>query len=148
LVVITSHSAEGAEKARSWVQSIVKEIEVGEIYEGPVTQIITDRNSGEEIGAIVELAKGKDGMIHISQLKHERVAKVSDVVKVGDVVKVKVVEVDAARGRISLSMKALQTPPPFDPNAPRFDAPRRPNGFNNHGHGGHRDRGPRRDFRR
>ncbi len=150
-VVITSHSAEGAEKARDWVMSIVKEIEVGEVYEGPVTQIIADRNSGEEIGAIVELAKGKDGMVHISQFRHERVARVSDVVKIGDMLKVKVMEVDPVRGRISLSAKALLTPPPFDPNAPQYEDSRRTNGYrnaprhhgatNNHG-------GPRRDFRR
>ncbi len=149
-VVITSHSAEGAEKAKAWVMSIVKEIEVGEVYEGPVTQIITDRNSGEEIGAIVELAKGKDGMVHISQLRHERIGKVSDVVRVGDMLKVKVVEVDPVRGRISLSAKALLTPPPFDPNAPRFEDTRRANGYRSapRGSGGNGHGGPRRDFRR
>jgi polyribonucleotide nucleotidyltransferase len=116
LVVITSLNAEGAQKAKEWVESIVKEVEVGEIYAGPVTQIVTDRNSGEEIGAIVEIAKGKDGMVHISQFKYERINRVSDVVKVGDVIKVKVMEIDQARGRISLSAKALLTAPPFDPS--------------------------------
>lgn len=140
-VVITSLSAEGAEKAKNWVQSIVKEVEIGEVYEGPVLQIVTDRNSGEEIGAIVELGKGKDGMVHISQFKYERINKVSDVVKVGDVIKVKVVDIDAARGRISLSVKALLTPPPFDPNAipsngyGRDDRPRhRPGGNDRFNH--------------
>jgi len=111
VVAITSLSAEGGKKALEWVNSIVKEIEVGEIYEGTVTQIVTDRNSGEEIGAIVEIAKGKDGMVHISQFKYERIDKVSDIVKVGDTLKVKVIEVDNERGRVSLSVKALETPP-------------------------------------
>ena len=110
-VVITSHSAEGAEKAKAWVESIAKDVELGAVYDGVVTQIVTDRNSGEEIGAIVELGKGKDGMVHISQLRYERIGKVSDVVKVGETIKVKVIDVDTVRGRISLSAKALLTPP-------------------------------------
>ena len=110
-VVITSHSPEGAAKAKEWIESIVKEIEVGQIYEGPVTQIMVDRNTGSEIGAIVEIARGRDGMVHISQLRYERIEKVSDVVKVGDIVRVKVMEVDNERGRVSLSIKALIEPP-------------------------------------
>lgn len=126
VVSITSHDAEGGKKALEWVQSIVKEIEIGEIYEGPVTQIVTDRNTGDEIGAIVELAKGKDGMIHISQLRHERIAKVSDVVKVGDIVKVKVMEIDPVKRRISLSIKALLPAPEFPNGGGGFDPSRRP----------------------
>ncbi len=143
-VVITSHSAEGAEKARAWVQSITKDIEIGAIYEGTVTQIVTDRNTGEEIGAIVELTRGKDGMVHISQLRHERIGKVSDVVQIGDKIKVKVVEVDQARGRVSLSAKALLPAPAFSPRS-NFGNDRRNN------YGGHRpggrgrfNQGPRR----
>lgn len=132
-VAITSHSSEGAEKAREWVSSIVKEIEVGEIYEGTVTQIVTDRNSGEEIGAIVELSKNKDGMVHISQFRYERIARVSDVVKVGDTLRVKVVEIDPVRKRVSLSAKALLEPPvggvqDQDNYHERNNGPRRPSG--------------------
>ena len=107
LVAITSHTAEGAQQAKEWIEAIVKVIEVGEEYEGTVTQIITDKNTGGEIGAIVELTRGKDGMVHISQFRYDHVANVSDIVKVGDKIRVKVVEVDAERGRVSLSAKAL-----------------------------------------
>ncbi|MFA6604595.1 MAG: polyribonucleotide nucleotidyltransferase [Patescibacteria group bacterium] len=105
LVMITAVEGEGGKKAKEWIESIVKEIEVGEIYEGKVLKIVTDRNKGTEIGAIVELSPGKDGMVHISQIAHERVNKVTDKIKVGDTVKVKVVEVDKEKGRVSLSMK-------------------------------------------
>lgn len=113
LVMITSHDSEGAKRAEEWIRGIVKEIEVGEIYEGKVLQIITDRNRGTELGAIVELAPGKDGMVHISQISHERIAKVSDKLKLGDVVKVKVMEVDKEKNRISLSIKELLAKPAF-----------------------------------
>jgi len=111
LVMITSTDSEGAKKAQAWIEGIVKEIEVGEIYEGKVLKIVTDKNRGNEIGAIVELAPGKDGMVHISQIAHERVEKVSDKVKVGDVVKVKVMEVDKEKGRVGLSIKELLVKP-------------------------------------
>ena len=125
VVMITSTDGEGAKKAIAWVENIVKEIEVGEIYEGKVLKIVTDRNKGTEIGAIVELSPGKDGMVHISQIAHERVEKVSDKIKVGDVVKVKVAEVDKEKGRVSLSMKD------FLPKPEGFkDAPRPRPGFN------------------
>ena len=107
LVMITSTDQEGAKKAETWIANIVKEIEVGEIYEGPVLQIVTDRNKGTEIGAIVELSPGKDGMVHISQIDYQRVEKVSDKLKVGDIVRVKVVDVDKEKNRISLSIKEL-----------------------------------------
>lgn len=111
LVMITSTEEEGAKKAKAWIEGIVKEIEPGEIYEGKVLKIVADRNNGNEIGAIVELTPGKDGMVHISQVAHERINKVSDKVKVGDVVKVKVLDVDKEKNRISLSMKELLEKP-------------------------------------
>lgn len=114
LVVITSTDEEGSAKAKAWVENIVKEIEVGEIYEGKVMKIITDRNKGNEIGAVVELLPGKDGMVHISQVSHKRIEKVSDILKVDDLVKVKVMEVDKEKNRISLSMKELLPKPAFD----------------------------------
>jgi polyribonucleotide nucleotidyltransferase len=106
-IYITSTSAEMATKAQTWVENITKEIVPGEVYEGVVTQIMKDRNSGTEIGAIVELAPGKDGMVHISEFAEARIRNVSDVVEVGQKLKVKVVEVDKERGRVSLSVKAL-----------------------------------------
>ncbi len=105
-VFVTSSDAEGMEKAVQWIKDLTSSMEVGEIFEGKVVKIVMDK-FGKEIGAIVEKSKGKDGMIHISELAPERVAKVSDVVRVGDTVKVKVLEVDTERGRISLSRKAL-----------------------------------------
>ena len=105
--MITSTEGEGAARAKEWIENIVKDLEVGEIYEGEVVKIVTDRNKGTEIGAIVQVLPGKDGMVHISQISHERTEKVSSVIKVGDKVKVKVMEVDKEKGRVSLSMKEL-----------------------------------------
>ncbi|MFA6099019.1 MAG: polyribonucleotide nucleotidyltransferase [Patescibacteria group bacterium] len=107
LIFITSTNAEMATKAENWVKDITREIKVGEVFEGTITQIMKDRNSGGEIGAIVELAPGKDGMVHISEFASGRIRNVSDVVSVGQKLKVKVLEVDKERGRISLSVKAL-----------------------------------------
>lgn len=111
LVVITSTDAALAAKAQERVENIVKEVQVGEVYEGTVTRIVTDQNTGSEIGAIVELLPGKDGMVHISEFKPERIEKVSDVVKVGEKIRVKVLEIDKERGRTALSARAL-----IDPN--------------------------------
>jgi len=109
LIYITSAHADMAKKAEDWIQNIVKEVLPGEIYEGTVTQILKDRNSGGEIGAVVEIAPGKDGMVHISEFSQGRIRNVSDVVHVGQKIKVKVVDVDKERGRTSLSVKALGT---------------------------------------
>jgi len=110
MVYITSTNAEMADKAKDWIENLVKDLVVGEIYDGVVTEIIKDRMRGNEIGAIVEVLPGKDGMVHVSNISMQHVANVSDVLKIGDKVKVKVMEVDAVRGKVSLSMKAL------DPN--------------------------------
>lgn len=123
LVLITSTDQEGAQKAKQWVENIVKDIEIGQIYEGKVTQIIKDRNSGKEIGAIVEILPGKDGMVHISQIAYNRVENVSDVLKIGDVVKVKVADVDSANNKISLSIKDLLPKPEGYVERPPFKKP-------------------------
>ncbi|MBP9802262.1 polyribonucleotide nucleotidyltransferase [Patescibacteria group bacterium] len=112
-VMITSHDEEGAAKAKAWVENIVREVMVGEIYEGKVIQIVKDKIRGSEIGAIVELLPGKDGMVHISEVDHTRINKVTDKINVGDVVKVKVVEIDKEKNRTSLSIKALLPRPAF-----------------------------------
>lgn len=81
------------------ITGIAKDIEADEIYEGKVTKVMN-------FGAFVELVPGKEGLVHISQLAHERVAKVEDVVNVGDTITVKVIEIDK-QNRINLSRKAL-----------------------------------------
>lgn len=100
-VFIGSSNEEMIQKARGIIEGIVKEIQVGEIYAGTVRRI-------EKFGAFVELIPGKDGLVHISQLSTERVAKVEDVVALGDIITVKVTEIDQ-QGRVNLSRKAVLT---------------------------------------
>ena len=99
VVHILSVDADAAARAQKMIEDIVREPEVGEIYEGPVVKIM-------DFGAFVNILPGKDGLVHISQLAKKRVNKVEDVVKVGDIVRVKLVEIDK-QGRLNLSMKAL-----------------------------------------
>lgn len=98
-VSIASSDAEMIAKAIEIIEEITKEVEVGQVYLGKVVRI-------EKFGAFVNLIKGKDGLVHISQLANERVNKVEDVVKLGDEILVKVTEIDD-KGRINLSRKAL-----------------------------------------
>ena len=98
-VSIASSDAEMITKAIEIIEEITKEVEVGQVYLGKVVRI-------EKFGAFVNLIKGKDGLVHISQLANERVNKVEDVVKLGDEILVKVTEIDD-KGRINLSRKAL-----------------------------------------
>ncbi len=100
-VFIASTNQEMNEKARSIIEGIVKEVVVGEIYIGTVKRI-------EKFGAFVEILPGKDGLVHISQLSTERVAKVEDVIAIGDTITVKVTEIDQ-QGRVNLSRKAVLT---------------------------------------
>lgn len=100
-VFIASANAEMNEKARSIIEGIVREVVVGEVYIGTVKRI-------EKFGAFVEILPGKDGLVHISQLSTERVAKVEDVVAIGDTITVKVTEIDQ-QGRVNLSRKAILT---------------------------------------
>ena len=95
-VFIATSDAEMADKAKSLVLSIAKDPEIGDEYTGKVVRIM-------DFGAFVELAPGKDGMIHISKLSKERVEKVTDVVNIGDTVKVKVIKIDD-KGRIDLKL--------------------------------------------
>ncbi|MBU2229480.1 polyribonucleotide nucleotidyltransferase [Patescibacteria group bacterium] len=115
LVMVTADKDSKLDEALDWIKGVTSDPEVGEVYEGKVIKIVADRNSGKEIGALVELAHGKDGMVHISQLAHEHVNTVSDKLKVGDIAKVKVMGVDKERGRVELSIKALlQAPAGFE----------------------------------
>jgi polyribonucleotide nucleotidyltransferase len=98
-ITIASTDGEKAEIAKKRIEEITAEVEVGKIYEGPITKIL-------EFGALVNLLPGKDGLLHISQIAHERVAKVTDYLQEGQIVRVKVLETDE-KGRVKLSMKAL-----------------------------------------
>jgi len=140
LIFITSTNSEMATKAEEWIKNITREVVPGEIFEGTVTQIMKDRNSGSEIGAIVEFAPGKDGMVHISEFAPARIRAVSDIVQVGQKLKVKVMEVDKERGRISLSVKALGAESTLVIPESAFDTGGQ-GGFN--GTGGRDHRGPR-----
>jgi polyribonucleotide nucleotidyltransferase len=98
-ITIASTDADKAEFAKKRIEQITAEVEVGKVYEGPITKIL-------DFGALVNLLPGKDGLLHISQIAHQRVEKVTDFLKEGQIVKVKVLETDE-KGRVKLSMKAL-----------------------------------------
>ena len=105
VVVIAATSNEAAEAAKSRIEAITAEVEVGKVYDGTVIKLL-DNN----VGAIVSVLPGKDGMVHISQIAHERVKNVADYLQVGQQVKVKALEIDD-RGRVKLSIKALLEKP-------------------------------------
>lgn len=97
-VMIASTESEGTDKAIKMIEDIVREAEIGKFYVGKVKKIM-------DFGAFVEVLPGSEGLIHISQLSHDRVGKVSDVLKEGDEVLVKVTDIDS-NGKIRLSRKA------------------------------------------
>lgn len=101
-VYILHDCSENIEAAVAIIEDIVREVEVGKIYLGKVVRI-------EKFGAFVEIFPGQDGLVHISQLAEERVAKTEDVVAIGDEILVKVTEVDD-RGRVNLSRKEAMKP--------------------------------------
>ncbi len=98
-VFIAAVTVEAGQKAVKIIEDLVREVEMGGIYTGKVTRLMA-------FGAFVEILPGKEGLVHISQLARERVAKVEDVVNIGDVITVKVVEIDR-QGRVNLSRKEL-----------------------------------------
>jgi len=100
MVAVCGTDTDMIEKAIKMVENIVNDVEVGQIFTGKVVRVMN-------FGAFVELAPGKDGMVHISKLAKKRVEKVEDVVNIGDEVTVKVMEVDKM-GRINLSMKDVE----------------------------------------
>ena len=110
-ITIASSDPAKAEEAKRRIEQITAEVEIGKVYEGPITKIL-------DFGALVNLLPGKDGLLHISQIAHERVEKVSDYLTEGQIVKVKVMETDE-KGRIKLSMKALLDRPAYNPEAQR-----------------------------
>lgn len=99
-ISILSDSDEKAKEAIAIIEDIVKEIEIGEVYLGKVKKIV-------KFGAFVEIKKGTEGLLHISEIAHERTNNVEDVLKVGDSVEVKVIDIAKDTGKISLSRKAL-----------------------------------------
>jgi len=103
-VFIAAIDPEGGRKAQEMIASLVKEVVPGEIYMGKVTRV-------ERYGAFVEVLPGKEGLLHISHLDHQRVDKTEDVVSLGDSIEVKVLDIDD-KGRINLSRKALLPKPP------------------------------------
>ena len=99
-VMIASPDKQSIDSAVAWVKSLTAEPEVGKIYQNcRVVSVL-------EFGAFVEIMPGHEGLVHVSEMKEERVNKPSDVVKEGDEVDVKLVAIDD-RGRLQLSMKAV-----------------------------------------
>jgi polyribonucleotide nucleotidyltransferase len=106
-ITISCVNGDAGNLAKKRIEDIVADVEVGKIYEGPVVKLL-------DFGALVNVLPGKDGLLHISQIAHERVANVADHLKEGQIVRVKVLEVDD-KGRMKLSMKALLAAPEVSP---------------------------------
>jgi polyribonucleotide nucleotidyltransferase len=157
-VKISSSDPSQIEAARKWIEGITQEAEVGKIYDGKVVNIV-------DFGAFVNFMGGKDGLVHVSEMKNERVNKPTDVVSEGQEVKVKVLEIDN-RGKVRLSMRVVDqetgaeledTRPPREPReggegrgdrGPRGDRGgdrRREGGRGGRGGEGRGDRGPPRE---
>ncbi len=102
-VVIYHNDQEAINTAARMIEAIVKKAQKGEIYDAKVVRL-------EKYGAFVNLFEGTDGLLHVSQISHERVNQPSDVLKIGDIVKVKVTEIDE-KGRVNVSAKALLPKP-------------------------------------
>jgi polyribonucleotide nucleotidyltransferase len=147
-IKIASSDLSQIEAARNWIKGIVAEPEPGTIYTGKVASIV-------DFGAFVTFMPGKDGLVHVSEIKNERVENVRDVLSEGQEVKVKLLEVDQ-RGKVRLSMRLVdqetgeELPDTRPPREPREGGDRGPRGDRGrHGRGdrdrGDRDRGPRRD---
>jgi len=127
VIKVSSSDVSQIEAAINWIKGIVEEAEVGKIYNGKVVNIV-------DFGAFVNFMGGKDGLVHVSEMKNERVEKPGDVVSEGQEVKVKVLEIDP-RGKVRLSMRVVdqETGEELEDSRP----PREPR------EGGNRDRGPR-----
>ncbi|MDF0541490.1 polyribonucleotide nucleotidyltransferase [Sphingobium sp. H39-3-25] len=150
VIKISSSDINQIEAAKKWILGIVEEAEVGKVYTGKVVNIV-------DFGAFVNFMGGKDGLVHVSEMRNERVEKPTDVVSEGQEVKVKVLEIDP-RGKVRLSMRVVDqetgeeledTRPARESREPRGDrGPRRDGegrGDRNRRGGGRGDRGPRRE---
>jgi len=101
-VFVSADNREKALEAKKEIELMTREIKIGDIVEGKVVKIL-------DFGAIVDIGGGKDGMIHVSELKNGYVKNVEDVLHVGDFVRAKVINVDLENNKISLSLKQLKT---------------------------------------
>jgi polyribonucleotide nucleotidyltransferase len=142
VIKISSSDLSQIEAARQWIQGIVAEPEVGTVYTGKVANIV-------DFGAFVTFMPGKDGLVHVSEIKNERVENVRDVLSEGQEVKVKLLEVDQ-RGKVRLSMRLVdqetgeELPDTRPPREPREGGDRGPRGDRGDRHrGGRDDRGGR-----
>lgn len=131
LIKISSSDTAQIEAAIKWIKGIVEEAEVGKIYDGKVVNLV-------DFGAFVNFMGGKDGLVHVSEIKNERVEKVSDALSEGQEVKVKVLEIDP-RGKVRLSMRVVDQETGAEIEDTRPAREERPRGE------GRGDRGPRRD---
>jgi polyribonucleotide nucleotidyltransferase len=146
-IKIASSDLKQIEAARNWIKGIVAEPEVGTIYTGKVASIV-------DFGAFVTFMPGKDGLVHVSEIKNERVENVRDVLSEGQEVKVKLLEVDQ-RGKVRLSMRLVdqetgeELPDTRPPREPREGGERGARGDRHRGggrdRGGRDERGPRRE---
>ncbi|AXB75847.1 polyribonucleotide nucleotidyltransferase [Novosphingobium sp. P6W] len=145
IIKISSSDTAQIEAAKKWILGIVEEAEVGKVYQGKVVNIV-------DFGAFVNFMGGKDGLVHVSEMKNERVEKPTDVVKEGQAVYVKVLEIDP-RGKVRLSMRVVDqetgaeledTRPAREPREGGDRGPRSGGGDRDGGRGGDR-RGPRRE---
>lgn len=151
VIKVSSSDHSQIEAAIAWIKGIVEEAEVGKIYTGKVVNLV-------DFGAFVNFMGGKDGLVHVSEIKNERVEKVSDVLSEGQEVKVKVLEIDP-RGKVRLSMRVVDqetgeeladTRPAREPReggdrGPRSDRGDRGDRGDRRRDGGRGDRGPRRE---
>ncbi|MBA3838264.1 MAG: polyribonucleotide nucleotidyltransferase, partial [Zymomonas sp.] len=149
VIKVSSSDHAQIEAAIAWIKGIVEEAEVGKIYNGKVVNLV-------DFGAFVNFMGGKDGLVHVSEIRNERTEKVSDVLSEGQEVKVKVLEIDA-RGKVRLSMRVVDqetgaeledTRPAREPRGERGEdrGPRgEGRGPRRDGDGGRGGRGPRRD---
>jgi polyribonucleotide nucleotidyltransferase len=109
IVEILSENGENMAAALRIIKGIVAVPEIGEVYEGKVKSIV-------EFGAFIEILPGKDGLLHISEISWDRIAKMDGIFKEGEIVKVKLVEVDKKTGKLRLSRKALLPKPEQESN--------------------------------
>jgi len=148
VIKVSSSDPAQIEAAIKWIKGLVEEAEVGKVYDGKVVNLV-------DFGAFVNFMGGKDGLVHVSEIKNERVEKVSDVLSEGQEVKVKVLEIDP-RGKVRLSMRVVDqetgaeledTRPAREPREGGDRGPRGPRSGGGDRDGGGRggDRGPRRD---
>jgi len=101
LVCVTGINQEDVDKAVNWIKGIVREVEVGEVFQGKVVKIM-------DFGAFVDIGVHQDGLIHISQMTERFIKDPNEVVQLNQKVTVRVLEVDKVRKRIQLSMKNIE----------------------------------------